>query len=223
MEKKDIIVSDELRSRCPQFRGGAVYAAFKNTAHSDQLWMRIDAYVARLREMHTVDDIKEIAGIKATREAYRACGKDPSRYRPSNEQLLRRTLQGKELYAVDTAVDLINLCSMTYAYSIGGFDYDKIEGDRITLGVGRAGEPYEGIGRGTLNIEGMPVYRDAVGGFGTPTSDNERTKMGLRTTRLLALVNGYDGNVENVRGCCGMIRTLLEDYLGGHDIEIVEF
>ena len=27
-----------------------------------------------------------------------------------------------------------------------------------------------------LNIEGLPVYRDAVGGIGTPTSDNERTK-----------------------------------------------
>lgn len=223
MEKKQIIVSDELRSRCPQFKGGAVYATFRNTAHSDQLWMRIDAYVARLREMHTVDDIKEIAGIKATREAYKACGKDPSRYRPSNEQLIRRTLQGKELYSVDTAVDLINLCSMTYAYSIGGFDYDKIQGRCITLGVGHANEPYEGIGRGPLNIEGMPVYRDEIGGFGTPTSDHERTKMGLRTTHLLALVNGYDGNRENVRGCCEMIRSLLEDYLGGRDIEIEEF
>ena len=61
-------------------------------------------------------------------------------------------------------------------YSIGGFDADKFVGDTLTLGVGRAGEPYEGIGRGLLNIEGLPVYRDAEGGVGTPTSDNERTK-----------------------------------------------
>ena len=40
------------------------------------------------------------------------------------------------------------------------------------LGIGKSGEPYEGIGRGELNIEGMPVYRDAMGGIGTPTSDN---------------------------------------------------
>ena len=59
------------------------------------------------------------------------------------------------------------------------------------LGRGDAGEPYEGIGRGTLNIEGMPVYRDAVGGIGTPTSDNERTKISLSTTRLLMIVNCY--------------------------------
>ena len=33
------------------------------------------------------------------------------------------------------------------------------------------------IGRGLLNIEGLPVFRDSVGGIGTPTSDNERTKL----------------------------------------------
>ena len=37
----------------------------------------------------------------------------------------------------------------------------------MTLGVGREGEPFEGIGRGELNIAHMPVYRDAVGGVGT--------------------------------------------------------
>ena len=41
------------------------------------------------------------------------------------------------------------------------------------LGIGKSGEPYEGIGRGELNIEGMPVYRDAMGGIGTPTSDKD--------------------------------------------------
>ena len=35
------------------------------------------------------------------------------------------------------------------------------------LGIGKSGEPYEGIGRGELNIEGMPVYRDAMGGIST--------------------------------------------------------
>ena len=66
--------------------------------------------------------------------------------------------------------------------------------DRLVLGIGKAGEPYEGIGRGELNIEGMPVYRDAVGGVGTPTSDNERTKISEGTTHLLAIMNGYSGS-----------------------------
>ncbi|MBR6446651.1 MAG: hypothetical protein IKS94_09610, partial [Prevotella sp.] len=144
------------------------------------------------------ESLKEMSGIAATRRVYKACGKDPSRYRPASEALIRRMLQGKELYQIDTLVDLINLASIRFGYSIGGFDAEKFVGDTLTLGIGRAGEPYEGIGRGMLNIEGLPVYRDAEGGVGTPTSDNERTKITLETRRLLVLINGYDGNEERV-------------------------
>ena len=223
MELKKIVVSNELKAAWPLFTGCAVYADFENTERNDELWKDIDAFVAEMREKYTVDSIKLISGIEATRKAYKACGKDPSRYRPSNEQLVRRTLQGKDLYQVDTAVDLINLASMKYCYSIGGFDRDKIEGETITLGIGKAGEPYEGIGRGVLNIEGMPVYRDAVGGIGTPTSDNERTKMSIGTTHLLALVNGYDGNQEQTRACADFIVELMEKYAKGTNCRVEEF
>ena len=87
---------------------------------------------------------------------------------------------------------MINLVSIRSGYSIGGFDADKIEGS-LTLGVGREGELYHGIGRGELNIAGLPVYRDLVGGIGTPTSDEERTKITEETTNLLMIINGYSG------------------------------
>ena len=120
-------------------------------------------------------------------------------------------------------VDLINLVSIASGYSIGGFDADKFEGDTLTLGIGRAGEPYEGIGRGELNIEGMPVYRDAVGGVGTPTSDNERTKLSLETTHLLAIVNGYDGDSIHLQETIDYMKALLEKYAGGREFTTYEF
>jgi len=153
-----------------------------------------------------------MSGIAATRRVYRACGKDPSRYRPASEALIRRMLQGKSLYQIDTLVDLINLASIAFGYSIGGFDADKFVGNTLTLGVGREGEPYEGIGRGMINIAGLPVYRDAQGGVGTPTSDNERTKIDINTRHLLVLINGYDGNEKNVRANAEFIQTLLRKY-----------
>ena len=67
----------------------------------------------------------------------------------------------------------------------------KIQGDRLVLGVGKEGEVYRGIGRGELNIAGLPVYRDDIGGIGTPTSDEERTKIDMETTSLLMIINGY--------------------------------
>ena len=111
-----------------------------------------------------------------------------------------------------TLVDLINLVSLRTGYSIGGFDADKIQGTDLCLGVGRADEPFEGIGRGTLNIEGLPVFRDAVGGIGTPTSDNERTKMDVGTRRILAIINGYDGDEQRLNEAVGMTQELLRKY-----------
>jgi DNA/RNA-binding domain of Phe-tRNA-synthetase-like protein len=121
-------------------------------------------------------------------------------------------LQGKELYQRDTLIDLVNLASIAFGYSIGGFDADKFVGDTLTLGIGREGEPYEGIGRGMINIHGLPVYRDAEGGVGTPTSDHERTKMTLETRHLVVLINGYDGNEEQVRANAEFILDLVRRY-----------
>ena len=207
-----IIVSEEIGSVCPTFVGACVEANVVNTPYSQELWDEINALGEKYRHTLTTESLKEMSGIAATRKVYRACGKDPSRYRPASEALIRRMLQGKELYQRDTLVDLVNLASIAYGYSIGGFDADKFKGDTLTLGVGKAGEPYEGIGRGMINIEGLPVYRDKIGGVGTPTSDNERTKMSIDTTHLVVLINGYDGDEQHVRENAEFIIELLKKY-----------
>ncbi|MBR7030033.1 MAG: hypothetical protein IKI06_02185 [Prevotella sp.] len=208
----NIIVSQEIESVCPTFVGAAVEAQVVNTLYCAELWDEIHALEERFRSELTTESLKQLPGIAATRNVYKACGKDPSRYRPASEQLIRRMLQGKELYQIDTLVDLVNLASIAFGYSIGGFDADKFVGDTLTLGVGREGEPYEGIGRGIINIAGLPVYRDAEGGVGTPTSDHERTKMTLSTTHLVVLINGYDGNEARVTDNAHFIQELLRKY-----------
>ena len=207
-----IVVSPEIESVCPTFVGAAVEAQVTNSSYCEALWDEIHALEDKYRQELTTESLKQVPGIAATRSVYKACGKDPSRYRPASEQLIRRMLQGKELYQIDTLVDLVNLASIAFGYSIGGFDADKFVGDTLTLGVGREGEPYEGIGRGPINIAGLPVYRDAEGGVGTPTSDHERTKMTLGTTHLVVLINGYDGNEERVIANAKFIQELLRRY-----------
>ncbi len=225
----DIRVSDQIRQRCPSFVGAAVVSHVHNSESDPALWQEIDAFIADYRQRYTTESLKQMPAILATREAYKLCGKDPSRYRPSGEALVRRTLRGMDLYHVSTLVDLINLASIAYGYSIGGFDADLIgrsgsdDTIRLTLGIGQEGEPYEGIGRGVLNIAGLPVYRDAIGGIGTPTSDHERTKLTLGTTHLLAIVNGYDGNQQSVYACAQMLLTLLMRYAAATDVEAMMF
>lgn len=218
-----IICSPEIKEACPRFKGMALSATVCNTPHNQELWEEIDRFTRDYQARYTVDSIKEMPSIQATREAYKRCGKDPSRYRPSGEALCRRLLRGLSLYQVDTIVDLINLASIASGYSIGGFDADHIVGDTLTLGIGKAGEPYEGIGRGTLNIEGMPVYRDDVGGIGTPTSDHERTKLSIGTTHLLTIVNAYDGDTGHLEQTIRYIQQLLELYAQGQDFKTYAF
>ena len=208
----NIVVSSEIQTVCPEFVGACVEANVSNSPYCQPLWDEIDAMGNKYRSTLTTESLKQLSGIAATRRVYRACGKDPSRYRPASEALIRRQLTNKSLYQIDTLVDLTNLASIAYGYSIGGFDADKFDGDTLTLGIGRAGEPYEGISRGMINIEGLPVYRDAIGGVGTPTSDNERTKITLQTTHLVVLINGYDGNEANVKANAEYIQELLRKY-----------
>ena len=208
----NVIVSHEIAEVCPVFVGACVDAQVENTAYCEELWDELHQIEERFRRELTTESLKELTSIAATRAIYKKCGKDPSRYRPASEALIRRVLQGKELYQIDTLVDLINLASMVYGYSIGGFDASKFVGDTLTLGIGREGEPYEGIGRGMLNIAGLPVYRDAVGGVGTPTSDNERTKITMSTRHLVVLINGYDGNENRVVENARFIQDLLRRY-----------
>lgn len=207
-----VIVSQEIKDVCPHFVGACVEATVTNSPYSDALWAKIDALCAMYRSSLTTESLKDLTSIAATRRIYKSCGKDPSRYRPASEALIRRVLQGKALYQLNTLVDLVNLASIAYGYSIGGFDADKFEGDTLTLGIGREGEPYEGIGRGMLNIQGLPVYRDAIGGVGTPTSDNERTKITPSTHHLVVLINGYDGDEQRVRENAEYIQDLLRRY-----------
>lgn len=206
-----VIFSPEIRAAAPDLRVLVVKADIANGPTSDALWAEIEARGAWLREHVKIDEVNKLPGIAPTRLAYKACGKEPNRYRPSAEALTRRMVKGVDLYRTLTAIDLINLISLLTGHSIGGFDADKVDGQALELGVGRAGEPFQAIGRGELNIEHLPVYRDATAAIGTPTSDCERTKLTPETRRLLMLVNVYD-TASDMRA----LRALITDALRRH-------
>ena len=213
-----IELSSEIKTACPELTVLAIACRVKNSPSDGALWQEIAAEEAVVKAACRLEEVNKWAPIKATRTAYKRLGKDPNRYRPSAEALRRRILRELPLYRIDTLVDLINLVSIRTGYSIGGFDADKIEG-ALTLGVGREGERSEGIGRGLLNIAGLPVYRDQVGGIGTPTSDEERTKISLETTSLLMIINGYSGS-EGLKEAGDYALDLLRRYASAENVEV---
>ena len=128
--------------------------------------------------------------VAATRAAYKALGKDPARYRPAAEALLRRVAQGKGLFRGTNVVAVNNLLSLDTGFSIGVYDLATLA-PPIVFRRGRAGEVYEGIGRGPLNLEGLPVFADARGPFGSPTSDSARSMVTGATGRILMVLIGF--------------------------------
>lgn len=133
---------------------------------------------------------QDVPAVAATRAALKALGKDPSRYRPAAEALLRRVAQGKGLATVNNVVDVNNLLSLETGFSIGTYYLARLA-PPLLFRRGRPGESYEGIGRGPLNLEGLPVFVDAQGPFGSPTSDSARSRVDAGTTRILMVLIGF--------------------------------
>lgn len=189
---KQINFSESIKQAAPGLKVLQIEAEISNPLTSEELWNEILEASKELAQKYSLSELNKRPSIAGTRHAYKNLGKDPNRYRPSAEALGRRIIQGKGIYRLTTLVDIINLISIKTGYSIGGFDMDKIDGDSLTLHRGNSDDVFSGIGRGILNIEGLPVYKDSSGGIGTPTSDEERTKLTESTKRLLMLVNIYE-------------------------------
>ena len=189
----DIVISNKISEACPQLVLATITCEVKNSETSSEFWSEMEAEIQRIKSVYALEEINKRPEIAATRKVYKILGKDPNRYRPSAEALCRRILREIPIYKVSTLVDVINLVSIRSGFSIGGFDLEKIEGEEIRLVVGTTDDEFEAIGRGPLNVEGLPLYKDKTGGIGTPTSDNERTKISADTTRPLMIINGYSG------------------------------
>ena len=185
-----ITIEEKIKSICPNLRLGVIECEVKLQNKTPSLWNEINSTTIELEKELTVEKIREIPSIESSKNAYRSLGKDPNRYRLSAEALLRRIVNGKGLYKINNVVDLLNLVSIKTGFSIGGYNSDKIDGS-IQFGIGKTNEEYEGIGRGKLNIENLPVFRDSKGAFGSPTSDSLRTQINMSCEKFLMIIISF--------------------------------
>lgn len=214
---QNVEISEELAELVPSLRLSCIECDVEQEEQNEELWDEIVAKINLLNETLKVEDISSIPAITASRKAYKACGKDPARYRLSAEALLRRVVNRNELYQVNNVVDCLNLVSISTGFSIGGYDASKINGSAV-FGIGEKDEPYEGIGRGELNIEFMPVFRDETGAFGTPTSDSVRTSVTENTTRFLMIIIDY-GSEALLDEATHLAEKLLKKYARATNFE----
>lgn len=159
-----------------------------------------------VKDLNT-EALKDLFIIKNTRNFYKKIGKDPSRYRPSPEMLMRRIIAGKDLYYINNAVDAMNTASVKSSFPMGLYDLEKIKG-KISFTIGENGENYKGIRKEIVNVEDLPLLKDEQGAFGNPTSDSERTMVTEKTKKLLLIVfafGEYEGEITKTLELCKIL------------------
>lgn len=212
--EETVSISKALREVAPHLRLGILTAEVKVSESCDSLRGGIDNAVEALDL--DMEDVAKMPQISEARRVYRTLGKDPTRYRLSSDSLYRRIIKGKGLYYVNNIVDLNNLLSLSCGHSIGTYDRDCLQG-RIVYSIGTGDDLYEGIGRGVLNIDGLPVLRDEIGCFGSATSDSVRSMVTGETRRILMNVIAFDGD-SSLEDILRRAAEYLKEYASGTDI-----
>jgi DNA/RNA-binding domain of Phe-tRNA-synthetase-like protein len=186
----------------------------------DALWADVESAVSELGLVHAGRTAGEIPEVHETRRLYRSIGLDPTKTRPSSEALLRRAIQGKGLYRVHPLVDLFNLASLVSQLCVGLYDESRLEGDLVTVRLGKDGWGFEGIRRGRINVGGRLCLVDREGPFGSPTADSARTSVDGDVPRALAVFfQPRDGDPARIEAALGHAADLADRHLGARAAE----
>ena len=145
---------------------------------------RLDPLLAEAEARVRTNPPAEVASV---RTMYKKVGIDPTKTRPSNEALLRRVRKGDTIPRINSAVDIVNWCSLEFQLPYGLYDFSKVDGP-VTMRLGADGESYPGIRKDDVNVGGRITVADAAGAFGNPTSDSARTMVTPSATELLVVV-----------------------------------
>ncbi|MBU1151427.1 hypothetical protein KJ632_01200 [Patescibacteria group bacterium] len=212
------MIDPQLKKIVPNLVLGVVSATVQVTKNSPSLWKEINKRIKGLQSEITLASLYDIPQIKALRDAYKAIGKDPTRYRGSQEALVRRILQGKGLYQINTVVDINNLVSLETLHSVGSYDIDNLR-PPIIFRIGNRGESYKGIGKEIINVADLPLFADEEGPFGSPTSDSEKAMITLNSKRVMIVIISFAGQ-DRLRGQLQRTTNLLCDYAGASREEV---
>lgn len=202
-------------SSCPDCRLGCLLIRDVKIVGSSpalsQEFLKLQSEVAKIYNM---EELTKLPPIMAVRAMYKKLDFDPSRYRPASEALVRRVLQHKSLYYVNSAVDASNYCSLKFLVPFGLYDWDKIEGATVYR---RAHDgSYVNMGGNQVSTDGKPFLTDQLGVFGNPTSDSRRTAVSLTTRNLLSVVYAGSGTGrEELARILEFTGEILTRYNGG--------
>ncbi|WP_240688982.1 B3/4 domain-containing protein [Ammoniphilus sp. YIM 78166] len=184
-----VSIDQDLLQRLPGFRLGFIeYEGIVVSELPKVAKGRMNLFTASLRLDYAEAGLAAIEGIKASRQAFKQLGIDPSKYRPSSEALIRRVLQEKTVFGVNGAVDVNNFLSMKFVLPYGIYNADKVEGGVIVCRLGKEGEAYDGLNGRETSMTGKLILADQQSPFGSPIVDSVRTSIDETTQHIIQVI-----------------------------------
>ncbi len=187
----DIKIDSELKAKLPELRLGILVCEVSVKESPEGLKSEMMSAFQSFKESTNTADISKLSNVSKSRAGYRALGKDPTKYRVSSEKLMRRITRGEGIDFINNIVDLSNLISVVTMNSIGTYDYDKIQ-EPILFTSGKSGEYYLNIGGQEMNLENLPILKDAQKPFGSTTADSRATAVDETTQKILMNIISFD-------------------------------
>lgn len=220
----DISVSAKLKNLVADFKAGVIcYHHIVITDLPQIISGRLPLFYENTRLSLEDHPISAIDGVKEWRGVFKKTGTDPSRYRPSQEALLRRIRKEGHLRAIHSAVDLNNFFSVQYSIPLGIYDLDHLHAP-LQITVGTEEDRYDGLNGRMMNMEKKIVSVDRDGAFGSPIVDSERSRVTKNTENALQII--YIRPLMPVEEGRRMIRKIAEMFTqihgGEHEWEIIE-
>ena len=201
--KYDVSIDKGLYSVYPEIRLGLLRFRAEVREPDERFWTTMNTKVLpQVRSSIEGKEWNEIPGIRGSRAAYKAFGRNPGRYRVSSEALIRRVRRGDELYHINSVVDVNNLISVKSGLSVGSYDLGAVHG-AITLRKAGTGEGYTGIGKDFIDMENMLVLADEDGIFGSSMSDSTRAMVTEKAKDILTVIYCFEDEID--------LNSLLED------------
>ena len=188
-----LVIEPALATLWPNTALGLMGLEARVFADTSSIWEEFERKTGpQLRKDLSTIPLAQMPGIGEARSAFKAFGTDPGRYRVSSEALYRRLRQGKDIYRINSLVDTNNVLSLQCGHSCGIYDAAAIAGN-VVLRLGLVGETYQGLGKGSLPLQNMPLLSGDAGPFGSPGSDSNRTMVTQDTRRALLVVYAFCG------------------------------
>ena len=194
--KYNVEIDSKLFDTYPDIQLGLIRFQADVKEPDPQFWAYMaDEILPQVRIAVEGKEWSEIPGIRGSREAYKAFGRNPGRYRVSSEALIRRIRRGDELYHINSVVDVNNLISVESGLSVGSYDLAQIHGS-IVFRKAEHGEGYTGIGKEFLDMENMLVLADDKGIFGSSMSDSTRAMVTENANDILTVIYCFENDLD---------------------------